>query len=76
MPGSLTARGPAHDAGHDMVTGTMLNGTFTPAGWASYFLDNAHCLPGRASRLRVAGVRCSIYARPCCAGGFPGGHAA
>src|SRR5947209_7344094 len=37
----------AHREGHPMVTGTILNGTRSPAGWASYFLDHATVLPQR-----------------------------
>lgn len=48
-PGSLAARVRAHAEGAGMVTGTILNGTRTPAGWASYLLDHAACLPGRPS---------------------------
>lgn len=48
-PGSLAARLAAHEAGQAMVTGTTLNGTTTPAGWASYFLDHSGVLPGRPS---------------------------
>jgi glycosyltransferase involved in cell wall biosynthesis len=48
-PGSLAARLRAHELGHPMVTGSLLNGTDTPAGWAAYFLDHAGSLPGRAS---------------------------
>ena len=32
-----------------MVTGSIMNGTRTRAGWASYFLDHAASLPGRPS---------------------------
>jgi glycosyltransferase involved in cell wall biosynthesis len=48
-PGSLAARARAHARGMAMVTGTILNGNPTPAGWASYFLDHAGCLPSRPS---------------------------
>lgn len=48
-PGSLAARIEAHEAGHSMVTGTILNGTLTCSGWASYFLDHSGVLPGRPS---------------------------
>jgi glycosyltransferase involved in cell wall biosynthesis len=59
-PGSLAARVRAHELGYAMVTGTMLNGTTTLAGWASYFLDNASVLPGRPSGpLPRAPIRCS-----------------
>ena len=71
--GSLAARLRAHDAGHAMVTGSMRNGTTTPAGWASYFLDHAMSLPGRPSQaLGGPPAHCS-YARDLvlAAGGFP-----
>jgi hypothetical protein len=57
-----------------MVTGTTLNGTPTPAGWASYFLDHSAVLPGRPSeRLHVPPAHCS-YERELLlsVGGFPG----
>jgi glycosyltransferase involved in cell wall biosynthesis len=72
-PGSLAARLRAHDAGHAMVTGTMHNGTTTPAGWASYFLDHSMSLPGRPSgALGGPPAHCS-YARDLVlgVGGFP-----
>jgi glycosyltransferase involved in cell wall biosynthesis len=58
--GSLQARLDAHDHGWDLVTGSVLNGNTTDAGWASYFLDHAsqhpsqppgeyHGVPGHAS---------------------------
>ena len=50
-PGSLSGRIRAHQDGYDMVTGVFLNGTETPAGWASYFMDHAASLPGRPSGL-------------------------
>jgi glycosyltransferase involved in cell wall biosynthesis len=59
-PGSLAARLSAHRAGAAMVTGSLANGTDTPAGWASYFIDHADALPGRPSgELSSAPVRCS-----------------
>jgi glycosyltransferase involved in cell wall biosynthesis len=59
-PGSLAARLRAHRAGHAMVTGTILNGTRTPAGWASYFLDHATVLPRRPTQqLDTAPAHCS-----------------
>ena len=59
-PGSLAARLRAHRLGHPMVTGTTLNGTPTPAGWASYFLDHSAVLPGRPSEaLGVPPAHCS-----------------
>jgi glycosyltransferase involved in cell wall biosynthesis len=72
-PGSLAARIQAHDAGYAMVTGTTLNGTDTPAGWASYFLDHSSVLPGRPStELPGAPAHCS-YLRAALleVGGFP-----
>src|SRR5215210_506784 len=72
-PGSLQARVTAHGKGYAMVTGTILNGTEMPAGWASYFLDHANVLPGRPS-CELAGPpsHCS-YVRDFVldAGGFP-----
>jgi Glycosyl transferase family 2 len=58
--GSLRARLAAHEQGWDLVTGSVLNGNPTRAGWASYFLDHAsqnpsqpagefHGVPGHAS---------------------------
>jgi glycosyltransferase involved in cell wall biosynthesis len=49
VPGSLEARIRAHDHGYTMVTGSILNGTDTRAGWASYFMDHSDALPGRPS---------------------------
>ena len=72
-PGSLAARLRAHDLGYAMVTGTVLNGTRTWAGWASYFLDHSTVLPGRPSiELRGAPAHCS-YRRNALesVGGFP-----
>lgn len=63
----------AHERGYAMVTGTMLNGTLTPAGWATYFLDNAGVLPSRpAGALKGPPIRCS-YLRQALffVGGFP-----
>jgi glycosyltransferase involved in cell wall biosynthesis len=50
-PGSLQARLDAHRAGWGMVTCTTRNGTRTPSGWASYFLDHSGGLPGRPSHV-------------------------
>jgi glycosyltransferase involved in cell wall biosynthesis len=62
-PGSLAARLRAHERGHAMVTGSILNGTTTRAGWAAYFLDHSSALPGRPSGvLSGAPAHCS-YAR-------------
>ena len=61
-PGSLAARLAAHRWGWPMVTETMLNGTDTRAGWASWFLDNAGLLPGRPSfAFESAPPRCSYH---------------
>ncbi len=48
-PGSLAARLQAHDEGWDMVTGSVVNGNTTRAGWASYFLDHSTQTPSRPS---------------------------
>lgn len=48
-PGSLAARMAAHQQGRVMVTGAIFNGTDTPAGWASYFMDHCASLPARPS---------------------------
>ena len=72
--GSLAARIRAHERGYPMVTGSTLNGTRTPAGWAAYFLDHSSALPGRPSgELEGPPVHCS-YEREILlrAGGFPG----
>jgi Glycosyl transferase family 2 len=71
--GSLAARMRAHERGYAMVTGCMLNGTTTAAGWASYFLDHTFTLPGRPSgALDKPPSRCS-YLREAVlwVGGFP-----
>jgi glycosyltransferase involved in cell wall biosynthesis len=73
--GSLAARLRAHRLGHTMVTGTVLNGTPTRAGWASYFLDHSTSLPERPSGLLdTPPMHCS-YARNALLriGGFPEG---
>lgn len=72
-PGSLAARIAAHELGYTMVTGSILNGTPTPAGWANYFLDHATALPGRPSgELEFPPAHCS-YVREFLvdSGGFP-----
>ena len=72
-PGSLAARVRAHERGWPMVTGSILNGTTTRSGWASYFLDHSSALPGRPSaKLEAAPAHCS-YVRQFLveAGGFP-----
>ena len=73
LPASLTARVRAHEQGYPMVTGSIINGSRTRSGWASYFLDHSTALPGRASgELRGPPAHCS-YARDFLleAGGFP-----
>jgi glycosyltransferase involved in cell wall biosynthesis len=73
LPGSLAARLRAHRLGYGMVTGRMRNGTTTPAGWASYFLDHSSVLPGTPSgELAGPPAHCS-YDRELLleVGGFP-----
>ncbi|MGH2684650.1 MAG: glycosyltransferase, partial [Actinomycetota bacterium] len=73
LPGSLEARVSAHERGFPMVTGSIINGTGTRSGWASYFLDHSAALPGRPSgELRAPPSHCS-YARDFLleVGGFP-----
>jgi hypothetical protein len=69
----LQRRVEAHENGYAMVCGTVLNGTHTRAGWASYFMDHAVALSGRPSGvLRVPPSRCSYMRGPLTAvGGFP-----
>jgi glycosyltransferase involved in cell wall biosynthesis len=72
-PGSLAHRVEAHEAGWPMVTGSIVNGNRTRAGWASYFLDHSSALPGRPSgELAGAPAHCS-YVRQFVeeVGGFP-----
>lgn len=61
--GSLDARIRAHELGYAMVTGKMLNGTRTWAGWASYFLDHAEALPARPSGPRAGPPKSCSYLR-------------
>lgn len=71
--GSLAARLRAHERGYPMVSGSILNATHLPAGWASYFLDHSGSLPGRPSgELSGPPAHCS-YARDFLLqiGGFP-----
>lgn len=72
-PGSLAARLRAHQLGYVMVTGVTLNGTCTPSGWASYFLDHAANLPGQPSDvLGGPPAHCSYARAPLLdLGGFP-----
>jgi glycosyltransferase involved in cell wall biosynthesis len=72
-PGSLAARIRAHERGFPMVTGSVINGTTTRSGWASYFLDHSSALPGRPSgALKGPPAHCS-YDREILLsiGGFP-----
>lgn len=72
-PGSLAHRSRAHENGWAMVTGSIVNGNRSRAGWASYFLDHSSALPGRPSGpLAGAPAHCS-YVREFVleAGGFP-----
>jgi glycosyltransferase involved in cell wall biosynthesis len=72
-PGSLAHRVRAHEEGWAMVTGSIVNGNASPAGWASYFLDHSSALPGRPSgELLGAPAHCS-YVREFLdeIGGFP-----
>src|SRR5712692_9911289 len=63
--GSLAARIAAHDLGYAMVTGSIVNGTDTPAGWASYFLDHAWYMSGRPSgELSGPPAHCSYMREP------------
>lgn len=74
-PGSLQARVDAHRRGYAMVTGVATNGTTTPAGWASYFVDHHAGLPGhRPARIDGPPAHCSYSRRALIeAGGFPEG---
>lgn len=73
LPGSFAARLRVFRLGYAMVAPTMLNGTKTLSGWASFFLENGQGLPGRPSeRLYEPPIRCS-YLREALLelGGFP-----
>lgn len=72
-PGSLEARVQAHRRGFEMVTDTVLNGTLTRSGWASYFLDHGGSLPDRPSgELANPPGHCSYVRRDLLElGGFP-----
>jgi hypothetical protein len=72
-PESLAICLRVHRSGYALVTGTVLNGTRTTPGWASYFLDHAGALPGwPSSVLKDPPVGCS-YLRSALSelGGFP-----
>jgi glycosyltransferase involved in cell wall biosynthesis len=72
-PDALEIQLAAHRRGYALVTGAAENGTFTPAGWASYFLDHYATLPcGPSGELRSPPVRCGFPADAVAAlGGFP-----
>lgn len=72
-PGALKARLAAHEDGWAMVSGAVLNGTDTKAGWASYFLDHSAALPGRPAGLIDGPPASCSYARGPLVeiGGFP-----
>lgn len=72
-PGALQQRIDAHRLGYVMVTGSVLNGTRTLSGWASYFLDHSEALPDRPSgALAGPPSHCSYLAEALIeAGGFP-----
>lgn len=72
-PGSLAARVAAHEEGYELVTVCTLNGTDTPAGWASYFLGHTRVLPGLPSEeLQEPPGHCSyLRERLLWVGGFP-----
>ncbi|MDQ3655323.1 MAG: glycosyltransferase, partial [Chloroflexota bacterium] len=74
-PGSLKNRLRAHRRGYAMVTGVTENGTQTPAGWASYFLDHADGLPGQGpAEINGPPAHCSYARLPLLeVGGFPEG---
>jgi hypothetical protein len=71
--GSLAARIRAHERGYPMVTGSTLNATRTPSGWAAYFLDHSGSLPGRPSEELVGPPAHCSYEREILlrVGGFP-----
>ena len=73
LPGSLAARVAAHRLGYGLVAGTMVNGTRTWAGWASYFLDHRLMLPGRPSGVLDDVPPSASYLREAllAVGGFP-----
>ena len=75
LPGSLAARLRGHRRGYAMVTGIVTNGTLTPAGWASYFMDHVEGLPGHGpAEFDGAPGNCSYARLPLLeVGGFPEG---
>lgn len=74
LAGNFAARLRAHDVGYAMVSEATLNGTRTPWGWASYFLDHASVLPTRRSSPMSGPPDSCSYRRDVLleAGGFPG----
>lgn len=72
-PGALQHRIDAHASGAAMVIGSVLNGTPTLSGWASYFLDHSEALPGRpSSPLAGPPSHCSYLTEALVeVGGFP-----
>jgi glycosyltransferase involved in cell wall biosynthesis len=73
LPGAFAARLRAFRRGYAMVAPTLLNGTTTFSGWASYFLDNGPTLPGRPSQQLDEAPQCCSYVRTALldVGGFP-----
>jgi glycosyltransferase involved in cell wall biosynthesis len=73
LPGSLAARLGAHDEGWDMVTGAVVNGNTSRAGWASYLLDHAAQVPSRPAGpyTGVPGHASYVTADVRSVGGFP-----
>ena len=71
--GSLAARIRAHERGYPMVTGSTINATRTPSGWAAYFLDHSGSLPGRPSEELLGPPAHCSYEREILQriGGFP-----
>jgi glycosyl transferase family 2 len=60
-PGGLAKLAEAHESGHELVGGTVLNASDSAVGWASYFLDHAASLPsGNEGMLTVAPVCSSL----------------
>jgi glycosyltransferase involved in cell wall biosynthesis len=62
-PGSLAARLRAHELGYGMVSGVVVPGTQTRAGWASHLLDQSARLPGRPSGPVAGAPPACSYAR-------------
>jgi hypothetical protein len=61
LPDSLQSHMRAHESGYPIVAGAVLNGTRSPVGWASYFLEHSSNLPGRSDGERtVPPPGCSV----------------